>query len=81
VLDSRRFSSSPKHPDQLRGPSSLLLDGQYSSFPGVKWQGHEANHSPPSGAEVKNEWSYTSTPSISLYRVVRDNFTFIHTNS
>jgi hypothetical protein len=23
---------------------------------------HEADHSPPSGAEVKNAWSYTSTP-------------------
>jgi hypothetical protein len=22
--------------------------------PGVKWQGHEADHSPPSSAEVKN---------------------------
>jgi len=24
--------------------------------------GREANHSPPSSANVKNEWSYTSTP-------------------
>jgi hypothetical protein len=29
---------------------------------GVKWPGREADHSPPSSAEVKNEWSYTSTP-------------------
>jgi hypothetical protein len=32
--------------------------------------GREANHSPPSNDEVKNEWSYTSTPPISLHRVV-----------
>jgi hypothetical protein len=25
--------------------------------------GHEADHSPPSTAEVKSEWSYASTPS------------------
>jgi len=29
------------------------------SFPGVKRPGHEADHSPPSSAEVKNAWSYT----------------------
>jgi hypothetical protein len=30
--------------------------------PGVKRSGREADHSPPSSAEVKNVWSYTSTP-------------------
>jgi hypothetical protein len=30
--------------------------------PGVKWPGHEADHSLLSGAKVKNIWSYTSTP-------------------
>jgi hypothetical protein len=28
----------------------------------VKWPGGEADHSPPSNAEVKNAWSNTSTP-------------------
>jgi hypothetical protein len=28
----------------------------------VKWPGREADHSPPSRAEVKNAWSYTSNP-------------------
>jgi hypothetical protein len=27
----------------------------------VKHSGHEADHSPPSSAELKNAWSYTST--------------------
>jgi hypothetical protein len=31
-------------------------------FSGVKQLGCEANHSPPSSANVKNLWSYTSTP-------------------
>jgi hypothetical protein len=30
--------------------------------PGVKWLGHEVHQSTPSTAEVKNEWSYISTP-------------------
>ena len=28
-------------------------------FPGVKQPRHVVNHSPPSSAEVKNEWKYT----------------------
>jgi len=28
----------------------------------VKWPGHETEHAIPSGAQVKNEWSYISTP-------------------
>jgi hypothetical protein len=31
---------------------------------GIKWPVHEADHSPPSSAEVKNAWSYTSIPPI-----------------
>jgi len=30
--------------------------------PGVKQLKHEADHSAPSRAKVKNAWSYTSTP-------------------
>jgi hypothetical protein len=29
---------------------------------GVKQPGRETDHSPPSSAEVKNVWSYTSAP-------------------
>jgi hypothetical protein len=29
---------------------------------GIKWPGREADHSPPSSAEVKNAWRYTSIP-------------------
>jgi hypothetical protein len=39
-------------------------------MPGVKRPGRETDHSPPSSAEVKNAWSYTSTPSIRLYGLV-----------
>jgi hypothetical protein len=37
---------------------------------GVKRPGLEADHSPPSSAEVKNAWSYTFTPPIRLHGVV-----------
>jgi hypothetical protein len=54
--------------------------GTRGSFPGVKWPGREVEDSPPSSAEVKNAWSYTSTP---LYAFMawwlvehRDNVTF-----
>jgi hypothetical protein len=33
-----------------------------SSCGGVKQQGREAEHSPPSGAKVKNMWNHTSMP-------------------
>jgi len=53
----------------LTGNSLLPLskvDGYRGSFPGgegvVKKPGNKLNHSPPFSAEVKNEWSYTSTP-------------------
>jgi hypothetical protein len=31
-------------------------------FPGIKRPGREADHSPPTSAEVKKMWVYTSTP-------------------
>jgi hypothetical protein len=40
------------------------------SFPGVRRPGCEADHSPPSSAEVKNAWSYTSTLPIRLHGVM-----------
>jgi len=43
-----RFFSSPKCPDQLWRPPSFLLNGEWGSFPGVKWSRHETDHSPPS---------------------------------
>jgi hypothetical protein len=36
----------------------------------IKRPGREADHSPPSSAEVKNAWGYTSTPPIRLHGMV-----------
>jgi hypothetical protein len=58
-----RIFSSPRCPDRLWGPSSLLSNGHLWLFPrGVKRQGCEADHSPLIGAEVKKMWLYTSSP-------------------
>jgi len=43
---------------------------------GVKGLGHEAEHSPPSSAQVKNEWGYISTPPLGLHAVYRDSLAF-----
>jgi hypothetical protein len=49
--------------DGLWGPLSLLSNGYRGAlFPGVKRPGREADHSPPTSAEVKKTWVYTSTP-------------------
>jgi hypothetical protein len=42
---------------------------------GIKWLEHEADHSPPSTAEVKKEWSCMFTHLIFLNGLHRD-FTF-----
>jgi hypothetical protein len=44
-------------------PASLMYRG---SYPGVQQPGREVDHSRSSSAEIKNKWSYTSTPFIGL---------------
>jgi hypothetical protein len=53
-----KFFSSPPRPHQLWGPPNLLSNG----YQKVKRPGREADHSPPSSAEVKNARNYISTP-------------------
>jgi hypothetical protein len=55
----------PRHPDRFWGPqkhpvSYPMVPGDLS--PGVKRSRREADHSPPTSAEVKKMWIYTSTP-------------------
>jgi hypothetical protein len=63
--------SLPPRPRTALGPNQppiQWIPGALSLA--VKRPGREADHSPPSSAEVKNEWSYTSTPRIRLHGVV-----------
>jgi len=69
----KTFFSSQKRHGRLWGPPSLLLNAyrgyfSWESGRGVKWL-------PPSSAEIKNEWSYTSTPPTCPYRIDRVHFT------
>jgi hypothetical protein len=54
--------------------------GTGGSLPGVRRQEHEADHSPPSSAEVKNAWSctYIATYVVMSWCLVkhRDSFNF-----
>jgi hypothetical protein len=57
---------SPQRPDRLWGSSSLKFNGYRGTLsPGVKRQGREAYHSPPSSAESQEWSSYTSSYSSS----------------
>ena len=64
AVSGKIFLSSPKRPEKLWGPPSFLCYGHWGSWPGMKRQ---FNHSPPSRAEVKNEWSHIYAPSIRLH--------------
>jgi hypothetical protein len=62
-LHHRVQSGSGAHP-------ASYPTGTRGSFLGGKAAGREAHHSPPSSAEVKSVWTYTSTPPIHLHGVV-----------
>jgi len=57
-------------------PNPLFSEYQ-ASFPGVKWQGNEAEHLSPSSNKVKNKRSCTSGCPICLHDVNRDCFFFV----
>jgi hypothetical protein len=50
--------------------------GYQGTFLGVKGPERELHHSHPCTDEVKNEWSYTSTPPVRLHGVDRDKYNF-----
>jgi hypothetical protein len=64
------LAAFPKRPD------SLLYNGHRRWFAGVKLPKHQADHSPPSSAEVNNSWSQTYTPPIRLHIADREDFTY-----
>jgi hypothetical protein len=67
LVGSRIFSVSSR---RALGPTQPPIEWVLGAFsPGVKRQGREADHSPPTGAEVKKMWIYTPTP-IHLHGVV-----------
>ena len=70
-----RFFPSPELPGRLWGPPIRLFIGYRGSFPGLKRPKRQVYRSPPSIAEVKNEWSCTFTSPVSLHDMDVENFT------
>jgi hypothetical protein len=71
------FFSSPKTSRPALWPTQCLNQWVARVLPRGKASGREVNHSSPSSAEVKNKWIYTSSHSVYLHGVDRENFTFI----
>jgi hypothetical protein len=63
------------HPDLFWGPFNIVFGGYQVSFPGISRPGREPGTSSPSGAEFKNEWSYTSTSLVCVRVVDKEDFT------
>jgi len=63
-----------KKPRPASCPLNHLFNEHCGSFRGIKRPGREIDHSPPSSAEVKNEWSFTSSLPTYPHSVGRDNF-------
>jgi hypothetical protein len=67
-----KIFSSPRHPDQLWSPTNLLSNGYQGLFPrGVKRLGGEADHSPPTSAEVKKKVKISLLQAMEAHRVAR----------
>jgi hypothetical protein len=79
LAEAMDFSSSLCVQTSYWGPPSLLSSGYWESFPGGKeWPGRDAEHSPPSSAEVENEWKiHLLSPLAPAWRVW-DIFTFTY---
>jgi hypothetical protein len=72
-----RFFSFPKCPDKLWcPPASYAIDAENLFALEAKWLWHEDDHSPPSSAAVKNEWSYSSAPVVYIHGVDCNDLTF-----
>jgi hypothetical protein len=60
IINNFHSSISPRQPLRHTQPPIQCVSGDLSL--GVERQGREADHSPPTSAEVKKTWIYTSTP-------------------
>lgn len=68
--------SSPKFPDWIWDPPSLLLNGYCGTLRGTKRPGREVHQSSPSNAQVKRDQLHTSTSLTCDGCEERDKFVF-----
>jgi hypothetical protein len=73
----KTLSLLQNHPGWVSDPPSLQFMYQDPCLR-LGQLGHKADLSPPSGAEVKNEWSYTPTPPICLHSMVKNNYALFY---
>jgi len=64
--NGKGFSLHQNRPYPLRGPRSLLFNENQGPLPRVKRQEHGV-YLYPSNVEAKNEWSYSSPPSLHFH--------------
>jgi hypothetical protein len=62
LITMPRLALGPTQPPLQWVPGTLSME--------VKWPRCKADHQPTSNDEVKNAWSYTSTPLVRLHGVV-----------
>jgi hypothetical protein len=80
TADRKRIRLSPKRPDRLWGPRSLIFKGYHSPFAEVMQPRRDVDPStPPYSYEVKNEWSCISTPPIRRHVMNSDKSVYINT--
>ena len=78
LAEGKRFFFSPNRPDRPWGSTSLLHNGYRGTLhSGLQRPEREADHSPPYSAEVKNKYSYNSTPLHVFMAYARANATFL----
>jgi hypothetical protein len=63
--------------NRLSGPCSILFNGYRVYFSGIQLLQQEVDNVRPTSAEVKNEWSYNSTPTGTNFLI----FTFTASDS
>jgi hypothetical protein len=72
--EEQKYFFSKKSSDPLWGPPSLVFNGYRCSFPRLKLPKREADHSPPSSAQVKNNGAI---PPLALYAFMVWTVTFV----
>jgi len=71
----RGFFLHQKYSHWFWGPEGLLSNGYRVTFPEIRRSGRDVRHLTTSSVDLKNEWSYTSTPPICFQGVDRVNVT------